>query len=167
MAAALANGKPWRPSLPPEAREKLDEFEQRAGADFPDLGPRHFDRQGKPMTLADWAEAMEDAEYRVVANDVVESWEISTVWLGLNHGFGPGPPLIFETMVFDNSPEGLAESRAAVEAVFPGRGKAVPLGPDAFQNRYATEAEALKGHEEAVVAATAGLIRRYEDDEDD
>lgn len=26
--------------------------------------------------------------------------EISTVWLGIDHGHGHGPPLIFETMIF-------------------------------------------------------------------
>ena len=25
---------------------------------------------------------------------------VSTVWLGMDHSFGDGPPLIFETMVF-------------------------------------------------------------------
>ncbi len=30
---------------------------------------------------------------------VGEAW-ISTLWLGINHNYGDGPPLIFETMVF-------------------------------------------------------------------
>ena len=37
---------------------------------------------------------------RVVAKSRVGGWEVSTVFLGLDHQFGHGPPLLFETMVF-------------------------------------------------------------------
>ncbi|MDX1247536.1 hypothetical protein GHK05_20720 [Sinorhizobium meliloti] len=29
-----------------------------------------------------------------------ENWQVSTVFLGLDHQFGRGPPLLFETMAF-------------------------------------------------------------------
>jgi len=48
---------------------------------------------------------------------------VSTVWLGLDHGYGGGPPLIFETMVFGGA-------------------------HDEDQWRYPTEVEALAGHAE-------------------
>ena len=51
---------------------------------------------------------------------------VSTVWLGLNHQYGDGPPLIFETMVFG----GDGDSREC--------------------ERYSTEAEALAGHKAMV-----------------
>jgi len=47
--------------------------------------------------------------------------DVSTIWLGLNHQWGDGPPLIFETMVFGG-------------------------GLDQEQERYSTESEALVGH---------------------
>jgi hypothetical protein len=50
---------------------------------------------------------------------------VSTVWLGLDHSFGSGPPLIFETMVF--------------------RSKDGPLH-DLECDRYSTEVDALAGH---------------------
>lgn len=34
---------------------------------------------------------------------------ISTVFLGINHSFGNGPPLLFETMVFDAAEEEICE----------------------------------------------------------
>ena len=74
---------------------------------------------------------------------------------GTGSGAGAGAPLIFETMVFDNSPEGLAETQETLDRGF--GGKAV-LGPDRFSNRYATEEDARKGHAQAVAAVEAELI---------
>lgn len=54
-----------------------------------------------------WAAWMETAD-RTVAFDTIGPWDISTVFLGLDHGyrsrFDPTvPPLLFETMVFLNT----------------------------------------------------------------
>ncbi len=54
---------------------------------------------------------------------------VSTVYLVLDHSFGYGPPMIFETMVFDD----LTFS---------------PSGYDIACERYSTIAEARRGHEE-------------------
>lgn len=89
------------------------------------MEPMHFDRKGLPMTSEDWSRSFEDAAARRVALDKLENgYEVSTVWLGLNHGFGPGPPLIFETLVF--GPDGRPDDEEC--------------------ERYSTEAEALAGH---------------------
>ena len=37
---------------------------------------------------------------RVVSHNRVADVEVSTVFLGIDHQFFPGPPLLFETMVF-------------------------------------------------------------------
>ena len=42
----------------------------------------------------------EDAGSRRVARDQVGALDVSTVFLGTDHAFGCGPPLLFETMVF-------------------------------------------------------------------
>lgn len=82
----------------------------------------YYDRQGQPMTLNEWTQAVEQPRH--IAKTTLKSTWVSTVWLGLDHRFGgDGPPLIFETMVFH-------------------RGSM--LGLDV--RRYATEAEALEGH---------------------
>lgn len=90
----------------------------------------YYDRDGKPLadTMA-WGKLFRDREYQRVARDTLPNGLlVSTVWLGMDHGFDDGPPIIFETMVFaaENDMDEL----------------------DCI--RYATEAEALFGHVEAV-----------------
>ena len=59
-----------------------------------------------PVDLMTWARWFEDNrdKRRVAATDIFPGklW-VSTVFLGIDHGFGMGPPLLFETMVFDES----------------------------------------------------------------
>lgn len=67
-----------------------------------------------------------DIQYKAVKQETLQNGKwISTVWLGLNHRFGAGTPLIFETMVF------------------PSKGEFSELDAE----RYSTEAEAIAGHE--------------------
>lgn len=96
--------------------------------------PMCYDRQGHPITMARWAWLRDprghgDDDYlRVALDEVDEVYTVSTVWLGLDHSFGHGPPQIFETMTFLSG---------TVE--------------DTSCQRYATEDQARAGHE-AVVA---------------
>ncbi len=58
--------------------------------------------QGEPQREPDlnkWAEWIETA-HRHVALDHIGDSKISTVFLGLDHGWKPGPPVLWETMVF-------------------------------------------------------------------
>lgn len=67
-----------------------------------------------------------------VGRTTVGDFNVSTVWLhGIDHGYGDGPPILFETMVF---------------------------GGDFDQElrRYSTEEEAMRGHLAAVDALRAG-----------
>lgn len=89
-----------------------------------------YDRKGQPMELMAWAREVE-AEGKHVGNDTIDGQQVSTVWAGLNHRFGEGPPLIFETMIFG--------------------------GPhDQYQERYSTEEAALAGHERIEAALREG-----------
>lgn len=56
--------------------------------------------------------------------------EISTVFLAMDHQFGDGPPLVFESMIFGETGD--------------------PEYPDNYQDRYTTVQEALAGHERLV-----------------
>lgn len=89
-------------------------------------GPRFFDRQGRRIDYREAVRLLEDVDYRRVAWDAVGDLEVSTVWLGLDHSFGLGPPLIFETMIFE----------------------AGPLNTEC--RRYGSEAAALAGHREVL-----------------
>ena len=72
---------------------------------------------------------------------------ISTVWLGLDHNyFQNGPPLIFETMVFAN-PETDEEGYGLTEF-------------DVL--RYATEEEAIAGHNAMVLLVRATTQEEFE-----
>lgn len=86
---------------------------------------RYYDRQGNPAALEDWAAASERADRHVGDTTIGDDVRVSTVFLGLDHNWGVGPPHIFETMVFGGD---LDE-----ECV-----------------RYSTEAQALAGHDEMV-----------------
>ena len=92
---------------------------------------RYYDRHGNPITLEQWAQLFKNDEYKRVYGTVIDTPGgqilVSTVWLGLDHSFWPDlPPLIFETMVFDE------------------HGNAV------LQDRYTTEGEAKAGHWQVV-----------------
>jgi hypothetical protein len=99
------------------------------------MASRYTARDGQPMQLLEWVGAMENPEYKRVAETTLPDGKwISTVWLGLDHSFGQGRPLIFETMVF----EGKASGTKSLD-----------------QDRYSTEAEARAGHD-AMVAKWLG-----------
>ena len=62
----------------------------------------------EPVAVADgleWAVFFETAD-RTVARDAVGPVEVSTVFLGIDHRWGEGLPLLFETMVFGGPLDG-------------------------------------------------------------
>ena len=83
-------------------------------------------KNGVPIQEPDlikWGLWFEDHnDQRMVERTKIGDAEISTVFLGLNHAFGEGPPLLYETMVFGGALEGemlrtatLEEAKAAHE----------------------------------------------------
>ncbi len=57
--------------------------------------------------LMKWARWFEKSRSeRRVGKDMVGPFRVSTVFLGLDHGYGDGPPLLFETMVFKGDDDG-------------------------------------------------------------
>lgn len=50
--------------------------------------------------LRTWGRFLENIKNRRVAQDVIDNVKVSTVFLGLDHNFGEGKPLLFETMIF-------------------------------------------------------------------
>lgn len=59
----------------------------------------------KPVQTTDlllWANQFENANARRIGLTKVGKYEISTVFLGIDHNFrGQGEPILFETMVFE------------------------------------------------------------------
>jgi len=86
-----------------------------------------------PCSLEEWANQLEEMRMnnkKHVSEEMVGNYWVSTVWLGLNHQFGFGRPLLFETMVFDHDPN---SNRNEI-----------------YMNRYSTWQEAEEGHKKAV-----------------
>lgn len=71
------------------------------------MGLDYYDRDGIPISLADLGRLLSDLSYKRVGYtkvmdgaDPAKTFDVSTVWLGIDHRFDDGPPIIFETMVF-------------------------------------------------------------------
>lgn len=96
------------------------------------MGERFIlDANGNPQEEPDlmtWARWIETAD-RCVARTAIGSVVVSTIFLGLDHSFGGGPPILFETMVFN--------------------------GSDDMQQRYCTVDAARAGHAEVVASIRA------------
>lgn len=77
--------------------------------------------------LMQWGEDIQKTKKRTIGRTPLP-WGglISTVWLGIDHSFRGGPPLIFESMLFDE------------------KGHSGPM------RRYTTLGEAKRGHEQMV-----------------
>jgi hypothetical protein len=84
------------------------------------------------MTWARWLQNTTDA--RRVAIDDFTGGRVSTVFLGLDHSLGNGPPILFETLIFGG-----------------------PL--DGEQWRYCTWKEAETGHQHALALARKAADR--------
>ncbi len=64
---------------------------------------------GKPIRCDDlkvWTKFYEDMDKRQVNKTTVGPYSVSTVFLALDHSFGNGPPLLYETMVLGTGPCG-------------------------------------------------------------
>lgn len=58
----------------------------------------------KPADLMTWGRWFENNNRVVDFTQITSTVYVSTVFLGIDHrhfGHGPGPPILFETMVFD------------------------------------------------------------------
>lgn len=92
-----------------------------------------------PCSLGEWATSVSTADRRVRLT-YVGPYEVSTVFLGLDHNFsGNGPAILFETMTFlrrDLAP-GLHGDLGGSDV-------------QAMDDRYATWEEAERGHQRAV-----------------
>jgi hypothetical protein len=136
--------------------------------------PMYYDRQGFPipadpdegcpepgwmLPVLQWAKLNQDREYsRVAYDDLPDGSYLSTVWLGLDHNHGLGPPLIFETMRFAGAvseatlprPFGDGESTMTYHESLEFPNIFDAEGGTTEQLRYTTEEEALAAHHEIV-----------------
>jgi hypothetical protein len=87
------------------------------------LNPDHTYRE---CGLMEWGQQLETIDVHV-GDTEINGCRVSTVWLGTDHNFWlEGPPLVFETMVFQ------------------------PRGHDIYLERYTTWEQAEEGHQRAI-----------------
>jgi hypothetical protein len=107
------------------------------------VNPKHYilndDGSVEEVDLITWAEWLEYPSNRIVGYTQITSqiW-VSTVFIGLDHrftGWPPGPPILFETMIFGG-----------------------PLNQ--YQWRYSSHDDAISGHAAAVKRARAAIGQR-------
>lgn len=101
----------------------------------------YYHRDGTPakdFSDIDWSPEARRVAYDEVTVAGYVMFRVSTVFLGINHRWSEGPPLIFETMIF--GPEGWGEE---------------------YCERYSTEVQALAGHDQAL-AYVQGLPMVHE-----
>ena len=91
--------------------------------------------EGKEPKLVDdtleWGRWFETANRCVAKTNLTNNVRVSTVFLGLDHSFGGGTPILFETMIFGGK-------------------------HNDYQERYASWEEAEAGHLQAVKLASNG-----------
>jgi hypothetical protein len=131
--------------------------------------PNKFYPDGKPILddeLMDatmkWALLLEQRDTNRIVGQTRTLYgeKLSTVWLGLDHSFGTGPPLIFETMLFAPT----KDKKAKLAYILAVAAKTVTLDEEAahdheqayikkhyphdqLQLRYSTRREAEDSHE--------------------
>lgn len=114
-----------------------------------------IERNGEPVeveTMLEWAAWFETAD-RVVLQTTIGDLLVSSVFLGIDHNFGrKGPPLLYETMVF----EGI-EWATLMRREFP---------RERYTARHATRAEAIAHHERCVEALRAEWDPDYRKERD-
>src|SRR5271170_7396410 len=94
------------------------------------------DHTFRPCSLMEWANQFETMDRHIGDDHVSDNAHVSTVWLGTNHNFFGGKPLLFETMIFSRGDEAWA---------------------DQFQFRYSSWEQAKRGHELAVELIKQGF----------
>lgn len=85
-----------------------------------------------------------DWETRFDLKTEVNGYVVSTVDLGIDHSWGIGEPLYYETMIFKKDSEEIDFT-------------------DLYCKRYSTEEQARIGHEEAVKFVKEGKINECQD----
>ena len=94
------------------------------------MNNKHYILKNKKLIETDlltWAKFMENPERIVKQEYLPNGYEVSTVFLGIDHNFGVGEPLLFETMVFGKDNEEYIDRYTTYEESEIGHKKAVEL----------------------------------------
>ncbi|HDY90252.1 MAG TPA: hypothetical protein ENH82_19300 [bacterium] len=88
-------------------------------------------KDGKIIEESDpvkWGQWFEVSEERYIKSDKFGDIQVSTVFLGIDHGFNEEePPVLFETMIFGGEHDQYQERYTDIESAKTGHDKAVQL----------------------------------------
>lgn len=128
---------PFQHNLAVAAEKDLRRLESAYTAPTPASMPTcdiipYYNRDGRRIRMEEWQDLCGDRDYIRIGLDRIGQNLVSTVWVGLDHGWGQARrPIIFETMIIEGPHNG-------------------------FQQRYSTEDAARCGHMEVVEAILEG-----------
>lgn len=115
------------------------------------IGYYILDENGKTVATDDvleWARFIEKPINKILKQDDIDDYKVSTVFLGIDHNFADsGAPILWETMVFKRGYNGKVNFM------------------DLYQQRYPTRAAALKGHKKAMILVKSGKLKEKKEDE--
>lgn len=94
--------------------------------------------------LLEWAMWIETGRQKWQLIDTIEGFRVSTIFLGLDHNWGNGDPLLWETMIFDHNHEYTAK-------IFR---RKMQVAPDIGQWRFSFKEEAYQFHRDKVKELT-------------
>lgn len=83
----------------------------------------------KPVQVFDvieWSQSLY-SQSRIVEQTNIGEVFVSTVFLGLDHRFGKGKPLLFETMIFGGDEDGFQERYTSWDLAYDGHHKACAM----------------------------------------
>ncbi len=86
----------------------------------------------KETDLLKWAMWFETADRVVEQTAVNNEITVSTIFLGLNHQFGDGPPLLFETLIIGGPNDGDMRRYPTWKEAEIGHGEMMALQPTAM-----------------------------------
>jgi hypothetical protein len=90
-----------------------------------------YNKKGERISDDEYMKLSRDKDYKIIKQENVGDYWISTVWLGRDHRFTlEGRPLIFETMVFGKTKDGYVDH-----------------GDEHDVERYSDEKSAKEGHD--------------------
>jgi hypothetical protein len=105
------------------------------------MGERYILDGRTPVPCEDlftWGKWLQTTDQRRVAFTTTRTAEVSTVFLGLNHQYGSGPPLLFETMIFGGTHDGYSDRYATWDEAEAGHARAVTLAETEDAHGHAT-----------------------------
>ena len=93
----------------------------------------YYDRQLQPISLEEFSRLIVQPDEKFVGVAKIGDVRVSTVWLGINHNIMGSRPVVFELMIFGGE-------------------------HDEYQERFYSEEDAVKRHDEVVASIKAGTF---------